>query len=124
MQFSVAPWRILSKENLAIVRDAAWLHTRMAGYIMQCAHHAAQTGEPIVRSMEYAFPHQGFATCNDQFMLGSRYLVAPVLNDSLQRTVRLPKGLWRDEKGRKYRGGKTYTLSVPLSRLPYFERLK
>lgn len=124
MQFSVAPWRILSEENLAIVRDAAWLHTRMADYIMQCAHHAAQTGEPIVRSMEYAFPHQGFATCNDQFMLGTRYLVAPVLNDSLQRTVRLPKGLWRDEKGRKYRGGKTYTLSVPLSRLPYFERLK
>ena len=124
MQFSVAPWRILSQENLAIVREAALLHTRFAPYIMQCAHQAAVTGEPVVRSMEYMFPHQGFAGCNDQFMLGERYLVAPVVDDQLQRTVRLPKGVWKDEQGRRYKGGKTYRIDVPLSRLPYFEKLK
>ena len=124
MQFSVAPWRILSEDNLHIVRQAALLHTQFAPYIMECAHYAARTGEPIVRSMEYMFPHQGFATCNDQFMLGDRYLVAPVVDESLQRAVRLPKGTWRDEQGKRYKGGKTYTIDVPLSRLPYFEKIK
>lgn len=124
MQFSVAPWRILSDDNLRIVREMAHLHARFAPYIMRYAHHAAATGEPIVRCMEYAFPHQGFATCTDQFMLGDRYLVAPVVDDRTVRTVRLPRGTWRDEQGKRYRGGKTYTIDVPLSRLPYFEKIR
>ncbi len=124
MQFSVAPWRILSPENLQAVQKVAQLHADFAPYIMQYARHAAQTGEPIVRHMEYQFPHQGFETCKDQFMLGDKYLVAPVVTEDLSRTVKLPKGVWRDELGRKYRGGKTYTIEVPLDRLPYFEKIK
>ena len=70
--------------------------------------------------MEYAFPNQGFADCKDQYMLGDKYLVAPVVTESDTRTVKLPKGTWRDDQGKKYKGGKTYTLQVPLDRLPYF----
>lgn len=124
MQFSVAPWRVLSKENLKIVRETAQLHTTFAPYIMQYAHKAAQTGEPVVRSMEYMFPHQGFEACRDQFMLGDKYLVAPMTQPGTSRTVTLPKGKWRDEQGKRYRGGKTYTIDVPLNRLPYFEMTK
>jgi len=124
MQFSVAPWRILSPDNLAIVQRMAQLHADFAPYIMQYAHKAAATGEPIVRCMEYQFPHQGLAEVKDQFMLGDKYLVAPVVDNRLEREVRLPKGTWRDELGKRYRGGKTYTISVPLERLPYFEKIK
>lgn len=124
MQFSVAPWRVLSKENMAIVKSAALLHTAFAPYIYACAQASARTGEPIVRSMEYAFSHQGFANCKDQFMLGDKYLIAPVVDQRLVREVRLPKGTWRDELGKKYKGGKTYTISAPLARLPYFEKIK
>ena len=124
MQFSVAPWRILSDENLETVRQAAELHKQFGPYIMQYAHNAAKTGEPIVRLMEYQFPHQGFENIKDQFMLGERYLVAPVVDKSLSREVRLPKGVWRDEQGKRYKGGKTYDIDVPLSRLPYFEKIK
>ena len=124
MQFSVAPWRVLSADNLAIVLNAANLHVRFAPYIMQLAHQNTKTGEPIVRSMEYQFPHQGFEKCRDQFMLGDRYLVAPMTHSGVERSVVLPRGTWRDELGKKYRGGKTYTISVPLSRLPYFEKIK
>lgn len=124
MQFSVAPWRILSKENLAIVQRMAKLHAQFGPYIMRYAHQAAETGEPIVRLMEYQFPHQGFETCKDQFMLGDKYLVAPVVTNELSREVKLPKGTWRDEQGKKYKGGKTYKISVPLARLPYFEKIK
>lgn len=124
MQFSVAPWRILSKENLAIVQRMAKLHAQFGPYIMRYAHQAAKTGEPIVRLMEYQFPHQGFETCKDQFMLGDKYLVAPVVTNELSREVKLPKGTWRDEQGKTYRGGKTYRIAVPLERLPYFEKIK
>lgn len=124
MQFSVAPWRILSKENLAIVQHMAQLHADFAPYIMRYAHETARTGEPIVRCMEYQFPHQGLENVKDQFMLGDKYLVAPVVDNRLEREVQLPKGTWRDEQGRKYKGGKTYKIAVPLERLPYFERIK
>lgn len=124
MQFSVAPWRILSKENLAIVQHMAQLHADFAPYIMRYAHEAARTGEPIVRCMEYQFPHQGLENVKDQFMLGDKYLVAPVVDNRLEREVQLPKGTWRDEQGKKYKGGKTYKIAVPLERLPYFERIK
>ena len=124
MQFSVAPWRILSKENLAIVQRMAQLHAAFGPYIMTYARRAAQTGEPIVRCMEYQFPHQGLEQVKDQFMLGDKYLVAPVVDNRLEREVRLPKGTWRDEQGKKYKGGRTYKIDVPLERLPYFEKIK
>ena len=123
MQFSVAPWRILSKENLAIVQRMAKLHAAFGPYIMRYARQAAKTGEPIVRCMEYQYPHQGFAQVKDQFMLGDKYLVAPVVDKRLEREVKLPKGTWRDEQGKVYKGGKTYKIKVPLARLPYFEKL-
>ena len=124
MQFSVAPWRILSKENLAIVQRMALLHAQFGPYIMRYARQASTTGEPIVRCMEYQFPHQGFEHVKDQFMLGDKYLVAPIVTSDMSREVKLPKGTWRDEQGKKYKGGKTYRISVPLERLPYFEKIK
>jgi alpha-glucosidase len=123
MQFSVAPWRILNAENLDIVRQAAWLHQKMGDYILSCAEKSAETGEPIVRHPEYAFPHEGFAECNDQFMLGDKYLVAPVTTPEKTRTVKFPKGKWKDEQGKTYRGGRTITFEAPLGRLLYFEKL-
>ena len=124
MQFSVAPWRILSKENLATcIKYAKW-HEQLGDYIIEQARKSAQTGEPIVRSMEYAFPNEGFATCTDQYLLGDRYLVAPVMSDNDTRSVKLPKGKWKDDTDKTYKGGKTYTLKVPLERLPWFIRIK
>lgn len=124
MQFSVAPWRILSKENTAICARYAKLHHDMSGYILQLAKQASQTGEPIVRHMEYQYPHQGFVDCKDQYMLGDKYLVAPMLTSGTTRTVNLPKGRWKDDQGKTFKGPKVITVDVPLERLPYFEKLK
>ena len=120
MQFSVAPWRILSKENLEICRKAAWLHAELGPYLLEQARKGAVSGEPVVRPMDYAFPGEGFEACADQYMLGDRYLVAPMLTPGTRREVRLPAGTWKDETGRTYEGGRTYTLDVPLDRIPLF----
>jgi alpha-glucosidase len=124
MQFSVAPWRILNKDNLAIIRDMALLHEKFGAYILSCARKSAKTGEPIVRHPEYSFPNEGFAECKDQFMLGDKYLVTPIVAKENTRTVKLPKGRWRDDLGNIHKGGKSITIDVPLNRLPYFELLR
>jgi alpha-glucosidase len=92
MQFSVAPWRILDQKHLEICRNMAHLHVKMGEYILECAKNSAITGEPIVRHMEYMFPDQNFAECKDQFMLGEKYLITPILTSENTRQVVLPKG--------------------------------
>jgi alpha-glucosidase len=79
MQFSAAPWRVLDSSRFAAVKKAVALRMRFTPYIMQLANEAAINGAPIARSMEYVFPHQGFERTKDQFMLGDRIMVAPVV---------------------------------------------
>jgi len=124
MQFSLAPWRHLSPEGVALCRSFAELHVAFAPYVLETARHAAATGEPIVRAMEYEFPGQGFARPMQQFMLGSRWLVAPVTTPDDEKVVELPAGRWRDDLGAVHDGPAVLRLSrVPLSRLPRYERL-
>lgn len=120
MQYSVAPWRILDKEHLDLTIKAAHLHQQFSDYILKYAQISADTGEPIIRSMEYSFPHQGYFQCNDQFMLGDVFLVAPMILKGTRRTVLLPKGKWKDDMGKIHKGERTIEIDVPLSRLPYF----
>jgi alpha-glucosidase len=122
MQFSVAPWRVLDEKHLKICRDAALLHAKMGEYIYELAQKTAKEGEPIVRHLEYAFPNEGFESCDDQFMLGDKYLVAPMVVKGNTRTVKLPKGDWVDELGYKYKGGQTVKIDVPIERLAYFTK--
>ena len=124
MQFSVTPWRVLDEKHLAICRETALLHAKMGDYIYELAVKASQDGEPIVRHLEYSFPQQGFENCNDQYMLGDKYLVAPMLDKGETRDVKLPKGNWIDDLGKKYKGGQTVKMNVPLNRLVYFIRQK
>ena len=124
MQFSAAPWRLLGDAELDACREAATLHVALAPHILELARHAAETGEPIVRHMEYVFPHQGFDECLQQFMLGDDLLVAPVVHPDDHVSVRLPAGEWRDDLGSVHFGPAQLNLvDVPLNRLPWFTRL-
>lgn len=125
MQFSLAPWRILSEENARLCLDAARLHAELVPRIMQEVEGCAKTGEPILRSLEYNFPHAGFARVSDVFMLGKDILVAPVMEKGAStRTLTLPKGSWRYRDGSVYQGGTEVTVPAPLGTLPYFEAVK
>lgn len=126
MQFSVAPWRVLDKKHMDAVKIAVEKRQYFTPVILQLAKEAAATGEPILRSMEYVFPHQGYEQESSLFMLGDDILVAPVLESGAQtRTVKLPKGSrWRADDGKLYKGGTTVTIATPLERLPYFTKTK
>jgi alpha-glucosidase (family GH31 glycosyl hydrolase) len=124
MQFSVAPWRILDAEHLEAIKDAVKIRSKYTPLILELAQKSAKTGEPIVGSMEYCFPNQGFEAITDQFMLGNKILVAPIDKKSTTREVLLPKGKWNDDLGKTWKGGKTYTIEVPLDRIPVFTLVK
>ena len=112
----------MGEAELAACRDAANLHVALAPRILALARHAAETGEPIVRHMEYVFPHQGFDECLQQFMLGDDLLVAPVVHPDDHVDVRLPAGRWRDDLGVVREGPAEFRLDdVPLARIPRFE---
>ena len=93
----------------------------MAPYILETARQAALTGEPIVRYMEYMYPKNGFSDCRDQYMLGAKYLVAPILTPDGKRTVRLPRGVWVDDLGQRFKGPLVIEVSAPTGRIPYYE---
>jgi alpha-glucosidase len=123
MQFSAAPWRLLGEEELNACREAANLHVAIAPRILTLARHAAETCEPIVRHMEYVFPHQGFDECLQQFMLGDDLLVAPVVHPDDHVSVRIPAGKWRDDLGEEHVGPCELELhDVPLNRIPRYSR--
>ena len=124
MQFSVAPWRILSKENNQICLDMANLHVELGEQFLHFAESAAKSGEPIVKPMAMVFPNGGYELVKDQFVLGNTIIVAPVIKKGERsRVVLLPQGKWKADDGNIYVGGKEVVIDVPLSRLPFFERV-
>lgn len=124
MQFSLAPWRVMDGEMLDAVKRTAYLHKEYGPMILDLARHAAKTGEPIARAMEYCFPGCGFESVVDQFMLGDEVLVAPVLTkETYEREIRFPAGKWKGDDGSIVEGPCTQTVDVPLTRLPYYKKI-
>jgi alpha-glucosidase (family GH31 glycosyl hydrolase) len=122
MQFSVAPWRVLDSVHFKAVKKAVQLRDSKIQLIMRLVKEAAASGEPVIRHMEYDFPNQGYSSINDQFMVGNELLVAPMVNKGNTRTVVLPKGRWKADDNKIYKGPARITIDVPLDRLPYFQR--
>ncbi len=96
MQISIAPWRVLSKENVERVLAALKLHEKFGDgdTFLKLAKNAAGTGEPVVRHMAYVFPGEGFETAGVQFMLGNDIMAAPVLEKRAKnKSVKFPSGI-------------------------------
>jgi alpha-glucosidase (family GH31 glycosyl hydrolase) len=99
----------------------AELHVRLGPEILALARASSQTGEPIIRPLEYMYPHRGYAGIKDQFLLGDGILVAPVLEKGARgRKVVIPPGTWRGDDGSEVTGPCEIEIGVPLARLPWY----
>lgn len=124
MQFSAAPHEVLDKKYADLVKSAADLHIEFSDYILSLVDKAVETGTPIMQHMEYAYPNQGYERESEQFMLGDKYLIAPVVNQGeTEKRVVLPKGKWKDPNGKIFEGGQTIIYPAPLEVIPYFEKV-
>ena len=125
MQFSVAPWRILSQENLLNCKKMVNLRLEMGSTILQIANESSKTGEPIVRHLEFMFPGNGYSKVKDQFMLGEKILVAPLVEKGKRsRMVSFPPGRWKGDDGSIVIGPTEMEIDVPLERLPWYQQLE
>lgn len=126
MQFSNAYWR-RNDVIKAMFLKYAQLHMELKEYLTALIDEAEEKRAPILRALEYEFPHQGFETDVDDFMLGSDYLVSPVIRKGqTEKTLTLPRGCdWLyGPTGTRCHGGERVTVSAPVGTLPYFKRIK
>ena len=114
------------EENYAIMRKYYGVRIAMHDYIRDLYREASENGSPLIRTMFYEFPED--AKCwelQDQYMFGSKYLVAPILHlNEFERDVYLPAGRWKNvNNGEILEGGKTVTVKAPIEEIPVFEKL-
>lgn len=124
IQFSLEVWNRETDSCNERCSSAMRIRERFLPYIVELAKNASKTGEPIIRYMEYEYPHSGFVKVTDQFMLGDKFLVAPIFNKGeTHKKVIFPKGKWKDIfSGEIYEYG-LVEIAVTLDSLPIFEKL-
>ena len=105
------------------IRDTVALRQQFADRFVKLAEECGRTGEPMIRNLEYAFPHCGYAGILDQFMMGDFLMVAPqIYKGATSREVAIPPGRWLADDGSVVTGPTNVVVDTPLSRLPHFVR--
>lgn len=91
------PWQF-GEEVAAINRKYIELHYKFLPYLYDLCYEQTKTGLPILRPlvMHYQRDRETWE-CNDEYMVGSKVLVAPVVQQgAAARMVYLPEGVWVD----------------------------
>lgn len=122
------PWNMALRKKddacLDTYRYYANLRMNLLPYIYTEAKWSSETGEPLMRSMAYAYPDDLVAAGYEfQYLFGRNMLVAPVTNPSAKSLeVYLPEGVWYDFfTGKRYAQG-VHTIEVALDEIPVFVR--
>ncbi|MFZ2634968.1 MAG: TIM-barrel domain-containing protein [Rectinemataceae bacterium] len=124
-----SPWNIAhATGNGRVVpccRALSRLRMALIPYLSLCAGRAASTGLPIMRHLVLDHPDDPRALATqDEFLLGSDLLVAPVIEPGVEsRKVYFPGGFWTDiSTGLEYAEGDETEVAAPLGSIPVFRR--
>ena len=101
--------------ELEIVRKFSWLHTELVPYMYSHVVTCHEGGPPLM---------QPLADGKFHYLFGDDFLVAPIHEDKLTRTVSLPAGQWRyffDDR-EILQGPARITRDFPLDEFPVFIR--
>ncbi|HEY0306793.1 MAG TPA: TIM-barrel domain-containing protein [Acidobacteriaceae bacterium] len=111
-------------QALANFRKFAVLHMSLFPYRYAAAQEAARNGMPLMRALVLNYQNdQRAREAKDEYLFGPDFLVAPVIDAGLARTVYLPKGDWVNYwTGMQASGEKTLNVEVPLSAIPVYAR--
>ncbi|HMQ86242.1 MAG TPA: glycoside hydrolase family 31 protein [Flavilitoribacter sp.] len=100
------PWEY-SPEFLELFREADNLRYRLMPYIYAQAKDCTERGLPMVRALFVEYPKDpGSWLVDNEYLLGSDLLVAPLFEEAESRQVYLPPGQWIDYQSHMtYSGG-------------------
>ncbi len=116
------PWQF-GEEVLAISRKYINLRYELLPYLYDLMRETEQTGIPMSRPLVLEYEQdENVRNRNDEFMLGDRMLVAPVVEQGArERMVYLPEGTWYDYwTGEKKEGGCFFVRKAPLDVCPIY----
>lgn len=96
-------------ETKAIYRKFSKIHDALRPYLVETGKVASETGLPLVRHLAINYWNDKKVwDIEDEFMLGDKLLVAPILDSGNYRSIYLPEGEWENLwTGEKYEGGRT-----------------
>ncbi len=124
------PWNIQKQTGdervIPVFRKFANLRMNLMPYILDQARLSSETDLPLMRAMALVFPQD--PTCRkypNQYFFGDALLVAPVTEEAVTEwPVYLPEGKWRDLwTGEVLQGKTVLRCSVPIDRIPVFQKL-
>jgi alpha-glucosidase len=101
------------------------LRYELLPHIYNVMHDTAKTGLPAMRPLVLDYPDDPATYgMDDEYLFGSDLLLAPVLREAATaRDVYLPKGGWIEvATGKRFEGGRGYTLPVTLATIPLFAK--
>jgi alpha-glucosidase (family GH31 glycosyl hydrolase) len=110
-------------ETIAHLRRWSKIHMQLVPYLAAMAVQASETGAPLMRPVAYEYPDAGdwAWTTRDEYLLGDRILVAPVVVEgATSRSVDLPAGRWYPLLGGAALEGGTHEIPVPVTEIPAF----
>ena len=117
------PWAF-DEEAVAVTRKFTKLKASLMPYLYEVAKEVAETGVPMMRPMLLEFPDD--RTCHNvdqQYMLGSSLLVAPVFNAEGNVEFYLPAGKWTNFFTKEVvDGGRWVTEQHGFDSLPLYVR--
>ena len=112
-------------ENFEIMKKYYDIRKELKPYIKELYKEASENGAPLIRAMFFEFPEDEECwKIQDQYMFGTRYLVAPILElNRFEREVYLPKGKWMlTSNGQIFEGGQRVKVAAPIEYMPVFEK--
>lgn len=101
------------------------IRERFRAVLLAAAEESVENGSPMVRPLWFHEPYNINAQlCDSQYMLGSKLMVAPVLDDNVQQwKIYFPEGQWKCiHTDQIFEGHQSHTLPVTIEDIPIFER--
>ncbi len=117
------PWEY-GEAAVANYEFYAWVRENLLDYTYNTAADAHETGIPIMRSMEMAFPDDVSDAANSgEYMFGRDMLIAPVVTEDNYKTIVIPPGKWTDLwNGQTINGPTNLKTYVLLDTIPVYLR--
>ncbi len=117
------PW-VYGDQGIALMKKYFTLRTQLIPYVYTYTWQAHTESMPILRPLYLVYPdlEEAYRHSNEYFF-GKEMLVAPVLDESGNRTVYLPPGEWIDFfTGKHYDGGTSFAAHYAVDETPVFVR--
>jgi alpha-D-xyloside xylohydrolase len=125
-----SPWNVAARYDMPQLVEFCRSYTeerkKLLPYLLDEARYCAATGRPLMAPLFFDAPRDAQAfSVSDQYMLGRRLMVAPVLYEGInERTVYFPDGTWQDYfTGDVIRGSVSRTVPCPLPRIPVYKKI-